>query len=127
MEGIYDIFLWDKPVGKAEVAREGLYYRFICRCCVTEDTLCRVAVGRENLGVLVPAADGFVLETKLPVKRFVNTVPEFRLIPNRPILEGRFVPIKPEEPFAYISRLKTAYLCSQDGQVGAIIKETAGT
>lgn len=46
---------------------------------------------------------------------------------NRPALAGRFIPIKPEEPFAYIERLKDAYLVRQDGQVGIIIKEEAGT
>ena len=127
MEGIYDIYLWDKPVGKAEVVRDGLYYRFFCHCKISEATLCRVAAGKVNLGVLVPAADAFELRTRLPVKRFADTAPEFRLVPDKPVLEGKFVPIKPEEPFAYISRLKNTYLCNHLGQAGIVIKETAGT
>ena len=31
---------------------------------------------------------------------------------------GQFVPISPEEPFAYISRLKESFLTSQNGQPG---------
>ena len=127
MEGIFEIKLWDKVVGRAEVKREGLYYRFFCRCHMREDTLCRVAVGREDLGILVPVDDGFGLETKIPAKRFADTVPEFRLIPNKPMLEGKFIPIKPEEPFAYIQRLKEGYLHCRNGEYGLVIKEKAGT
>ena len=63
---------------------------------------------------------------KLPAKRFGEAVPEFRLVPNKPVLEGKFVPIKPEEPFAYIERLKDAYLTQREEQLGIIVKE-AGT
>lgn len=66
------------------------------------------------------------LDTKLPAKRFGEAVPEFRLVPNKPVLEGKFVPIKPEEPFAYIERLKDAYLTQREEQLGIIVKE-AGT
>ena len=93
---------------------------------MTEDTLCRVSAGKESLGVLVPMGDGFGLDTKLPAKRFGDTVPEFRLVPNKPVLEGKFVPIKPEEPFSYIERLKDAYLTQREEQLGIIVKE-AGT
>ena len=126
MEGSHEILLWDRPVGKADVRREGLYYRFSCRCDMAEDTLCRVTVGTENLGILVPVRGGFGLETKVPVKRFAGVTPEFRLIPNKPVVSGKFVPIKPEEPFAYIERLKNAYLATRNGQIGVVIKEEAG-
>lgn len=126
MEGIHEILLWDKVVGKAEVSREGLYYRFRCRCQLAEDAVCRVTAGKENLGILVPCGNGFELDTKLPVKRFGDTVPEFRLVPNKPVLEGKFVPIKPEEPFAYIERLQDAFLVRRGDEIGICIKE-AGT
>ena len=118
--------LWDRPVGKVEVTREGLYYRFRCRCKLEEDTVCRVTAGRESLGILVPCGDGFELRTKLPAKRFGDTAPEFRLVPNKPVLEGKFIPIKPEEPFAYLERLKEAYLEYRGNEMGIYIKE-AGT
>lgn len=127
MEGTYEVKLWDKPVGKVQVRREGLYYRFICRCQLGDETVCRVNAGNVSLGILIPIGDGFGLNTKLPVKRFDGNSWEFRIMPNRPVLEGRFIPIKPEEPFAYIARLKDAYLAKQDGQIGIIIREEAGT
>ena len=79
------------------------------------------------MGVLVPEGDAFVLDTRLPVKRIGEGDFGFRVVPNRPVLDGRFIPIKPEEPFAYLERLKDAYLTRQDGQLGVIIREKAGT
>ena len=126
MEGIYEILLWDRPVGKAEVTREGLYYRFRCKCELPDNTVCRVTAGKESLGVLVPAGTGFALDSRLPVKRFGDSVPEFRLVPNKPVLDGKFIPIKPEEPFAYLERLQDAYLIRRGDEIGIYIKE-AGT
>ena len=36
---------------------------------------------------------------------------------------GTFVPISPEEPFAYISRLKDAYFERRYGQAGVVIPD----
>ena len=48
---------------------------------------------------------------------------EFRLVPKLGDHTGeRFVPIYPEEPFSYISRLKDAYLARQGEQLGAVIR-----
>lgn len=66
--------------------------------------------------------DGFGLNTKLPAKRFGNGNAEFLLVPKYEKENGIFVPIYPEEPFAYISRLKEAYLVRKAGQTGLLIK-----
>ena len=91
-------------------------------CKLNEKSVCRVSAGNVSLGVLVPSEDGFHLEAKLPVKRFLNQSPDFKVMPNRPVVEGRFIPLSPEEPFAYIERLKDGYLARQDGKIGVIIK-----
>jgi len=123
LEGIHEILLWDKAVGTVRITREGLYYRFFCSCQLDDDTVCRVMAGKESLGILVPCGGGFELNTKLPVKRFGDSAPEFRLVPSKPVLEGKFVPIKPEEPFAYIERLQDAYLTQKNGQPGIVIQD----
>ena len=76
-----------------------------------------------HLGILVPVGESFGLETCLPVKRIGEIEPEFQVMPGRVVTNGRFVPIKPEEPFAYIARLKDAFLAYQNGQAGVILKE----
>lgn len=113
----------EKTVGNVRVIRQGLYYRFQCRCQLSGEVVCRVAVQcgntRENLGVLTPVDGGFGLETSLAVKKLEPVTPEFRVLPSRPGAGGKFAPIFPEEPFGYIQRLKDAFLAERDGVMGA--------
>lgn len=129
MEGNYGVYFGNKLAGKVQVQRQGLYYRFRCRCRLTGDVVCRLSVScadkRENLGVVVPLDGGFGLDTKLPVKKLGEGPMEFRLIPKHDKPEGKFVPIYPEEPFAYIERLKDAFLVRQNGQAGVMLSPDA--
>ena len=124
----YSVIQADKMVGTAEVAREGLYYRIRCRCTLTGETVSRVLVRcgerEEGLGILVPEDGAFVLETRIPVKKIGEGPLSFSAVPKHGPMEGRFVPLSPEEPFRYISRLKDAYLEIRNGRVGVVIKET---
>lgn len=124
MEGFFAVYLNGQAVGKVQVKREGLYYRFTCRCRLSSQSVCKLEASGVSLGILVPMGDGFGLDTKLPAKRFPEGDWDFEVMPNRPVLEGRFVPIKPEEPFAYLERLKNAYLAKRDGQVGIILADS---
>ena len=130
MEGSYAVYFGKEQVGKVTVHRQGLYYRVFCRCRTTGGTICRLRVRSadklENLGILVPTGDGFGLDTNIPVKRLGGGEPEFMLVPKHEKTESMFVPIYPEEPFAYISRLKEMYLAKKDGQIGLILKGKAG-
>ena len=127
MEGNYPVYFGEQAVGRVQVKREGLYYRFCCRCTLSGAVVCRLVLmcGDDaiHLGILVPMGESFGLDTKLPVKRIGETAPEFQVLPGRVVTNGQFVPIKPEEPFAYIARLKDAFLAYQNGQVGVMFKK----
>ena len=127
MEGNYGVYFGSQLAGKVQVIRQGLYYRFICRCQLSGDVVCRLLVScgdrQENLGVVVPMDGGFGLDTKLAVKRLGQGTMAFQLRPKHEVAEGRFVPIYPEEPFAYIERLKEGFLARKDGQLGVILPE----
>ena len=73
LEENYAVYFGNRPVGKVQVTRQGLYYRFLCRCELTGDVMCRLWVScadkRESLGLVVPVDGGFGLSTSLPVKR----------------------------------------------------------
>ena len=131
MEENYPVFFGKNPVGKVQVLRQGLYYRFICRCRLSGDVVCRLAVrcgdSQENLGVVVPVGDGFGLDKKVPVKHLGEGEMSFFLAPRNDYVFGKFVPISPEEPFAYIARLKDAFFLRQGGQAGVMIKNEQGT
>ena len=127
MDGRYEIYLGNEAVGQAWVRREGLYYRIRCACRLSGDTLCRVSVRcgqvEENLGIPVPQDGEFRLETRIPVKKLGEGDFRFAVVPRHKPLDGLFVPLCPEEPFRYISRLKHAYLEKSKGQMGIVIKE----
>lgn len=127
MEGMYPVGFGQARVGKVEVRKQGLYYRFFCRCQISGDVVCRLVVScggkQENLGVVVPLEEGFGLEKTVPCKRLGEGEPEFQLVPRRERSMGTFVPISPEEPFAYISRLKDAYFERRYGQPGVVIPD----
>lgn len=131
MEGNYGVYFGKEQVGKVQVLREGLYYRFVCRCRIASGILCRLHVvcgdRDENLGVVIPVGSGFGLDTRLPAKRLGQGMPEFRLHPKHGIPVETFIPISPEEPFAYLSRLKESYLVRKQGCSGIMVKEAAGT
>lgn len=120
----YGVFLGNHPVGKVQVVKEGLYYRFICRCQLPGSGMYKLfaACGEknENLGLLVPIEDGFGLDTRIPAKRLGSGKMEFCLRPKQ-ATSGHFVPIYPEEPFSYIENLKDGFLSMQNGQLGLLI------
>ncbi len=126
MEGNYEVSFGNQNVGRVQVQRQGLYYRFLCRCQLSGNVVCRLQVTcgdkGENLGVVIPVGDGFGLDTRLPVKRLGEGNMTFTLMPKHEAGGGTFVPIYPEEPFSYISRLKDAYLARKGGQVGIMIR-----
>jgi len=127
MEGKYEILMGGKSIGTVSVTRQGLYYCFACRCCFSGDVMYRLSVicdgQTHSLGIPVPEGEAFVLHTRLPVKRLGEGKPEFRALPKHRGVGGVFVPISPEEPFSYLSRLKDAFLEIRDGKMGLVIPE----
>ena len=129
MEGIYSLDFGGQTVGRVEVTKEGLYYRFRCSCRITGDVVCKAVVVwgnvRESLGILVPTGTEFTLDRRMPVRHFPEGVPKFSVMPSRPDGKEQFIPIRPEEPFDYIEKLKHAYLVRQNGILGIVIRESA--
>ena len=125
MVGTYEIRLGSAVVGNAEVEKQGLYYRFSCRCRLTGKTMYRIVVscgaGQVDLGVCIPMEGQFGVDRKLPCKHFGEGPPSFLLLPKHQCPRGKFVPVYPEEPFAYMSKLKDAFLEIRDGQAGIVI------
>lgn len=126
LEGKYSVFLRKQEVGTVQVMKEGLYYRFICHCRIQGDVVCRLGVICGNvsthIGVPVPEGTGLVLDKRIPVKKFGRGNLFFFLVPQHESSQEEFVPITPEEPFAYIERLKDAFLVEQRGRKGIYIQ-----
>ena len=132
MVGKFDVHLGDKVTGDVHVERQGLYYYFRCRCTLPGKGMYRLTVSsdgkREDLGGCVPMEGRFGVEKKIPCKRLGEGTPEFRLVVKGEsgVSPGKFIPVYPEEPFAYIRKLENAFLVHRDGQVGIMIQEKDG-
>ena len=127
MDGSYEVLHEGRTVGRMTVCTEGLYYVFSGACALPEEMVYRIQVScngvSENLGVLIPRDGMFRLEKRIPVKRLGAGMPQFRILPKEGLPDGKFVPIYPEEPFAYMSKLKDAFLAVRNGQAGVVIRE----
>ena len=123
-----ELFFGDRSVGRVLVERQGLYYVFRCRCALSGEAAFRLFAScgekQEDLGVLVPMGNFFGLDTRRPVKHLGEGTLSFRLVSKHDAPRTHFAPISPEEPFAYLQRLKDAYLAEKDGQIGAQWEES---
>lgn len=130
MEGTYPIYQAEQVIGQAQIARRGLYYHFACRLRLPEKKICRLEVAcggmTENLGVPVPEGKEFFVRKSLPVSRLKDGVPTIRVVQKSANRE-RFIPVDPQKPFAYLSRLMEARLGYRDGQPGVIIRDDPQT
>ena len=78
----YKLYRQQRPVGKVELTREGLYYRIRCCCEPTKEILrliCKGCHGDVLVGVCGPAGWGFGIERRMPVKSFDSDPQEFYL------------------------------------------------
>lgn len=109
-----------KDVGKVEVCREGLYYRFSCRCQMVGDGLYRLDVtcgtNRRDLGIMLTEGTGFCLTTRVPAKTLGEGEMLFRLLPQKGRPREAYTPIYPEEPNRYLERMKAAFTAKQTSQ-----------
>ena len=126
MEKTYPVMLGGQVVGEAKVHREGLYLVFSCACSFSGEMFYKLTVRDDNhseeLGIPVPERGRFRLYTKRPAKHFAGEL-SFFAQPKHSPLGGKFIPLSPEEPFAYMHRLMDAYLAVHAGQVGLVIPE----
>ena len=129
LEGFYEVYLGSNPAGKIQITKQGLYSRIVCRCIVPQDVVYRLyAAGngkRENLGVVIPDGEGYLLERSIVSKRLEGCT-QFLLSARSDREVGKFVPIYPEEPFSYIGQLENTFLEIQNGQPGIRLMENPG-
>ena len=126
MDGCYEVFQEGKAVGTVEVRREGLYYRFSCRCKPEGGEMMRLWMicGEEetDLGLCIPMDGIFGTEKRIPAKLRAPGQPSFCLYHKDDIFRGRFIPLSPEEPFQYLHRLENAFLERRGRQVGIVLR-----
>lgn len=121
----YDLIMADEKIGCVTVRKDGLYLQISCRCDLSGEVMFQLNLdsnkGRACLGTLVPMDGRFGLETSVAGKRVGEGDLKFSLQPKHEVMDKHFIPIHPEEPFSYLSRLEQAYLCCRHGQIGLVL------
>ena len=103
-------------MGKVTLLREGLYYRVFCRCRVADQDIHRLYADGEKLGVLIPEYGELTLTTKVAVKRLKEGC-SFTLNQKT----GKFIPIRPGEPFDHLDKLRKGRFAFRDGEPGMLL------
>ena len=123
----YSILRGGEPIGQACVEKKGLYYYFSCRCDLSGEVIYRLTVSCgekcENLGVPVPEGNTFVLNTRIPANKLGHGQMTLRAVPKHGRLDGKFIPISPNEPFEYLRKLENAVFEKRNGQPGIVLRE----
>lgn len=123
---MYDILMNTQVVGQAEVMKEGLYYRFSCKCTPPDDTAHKIIVSDGNntkdLGICVPTGEWFCLVSRVPIKYLPGENLQFTLVPKNK--QETIIPVATNEPFFGLDKLDSAHLQESEGNTEIVINPT---
>ena len=126
MSETYPILLGSTCIGEACVSRQGLYYQIICICRLSGEVVYRVRAScgdkAENLGILVPEDGQFVVRSRIAVSKLGTDTLSFQVIPKHKKMDDPFVPLSPDEPYTYLSRIDEMYLLKHGSQIALRVK-----
>ena len=122
-----EIYFGVNCVGWASLEKEGLYYRISCKCNMTEKSIFRVimasANGRYPIGVLLPAAPGFALSARIPVKKVDLNTLHFMVEPLDSDEGCIRIPISADLELPWLQQLENARLHYHNGSKILVIKQ----
>ena len=119
MLGEYPIWFAGEERGKATITQQGMFWYIRCSCRSETQVPCAISVSWTetqslDLGQCIREGERWCLSVRLNRKNVPECKPVFRMqIRHRQDLT-KMVPICAEQPFAYIARLKRAYLVQKD-------------
>lgn len=118
---MYSILFDNIPVGRAEVKKEGLYYKFVCTCTPPNKEVHKVKVfdgeTEIDLGICVPIEQEFTVITRIPIKRLKGDRFSFRLVSGF----NKGIPVATGKQFEYLHKIEAARLQTTNGQPEIII------
>ena len=120
---MYEIYADSKVVGQAEVMKEGLYYRFSCKCTLPYEGIYRIMVtdgnNTKDLGICVPAGEWFCLVSRVPIKYLPGEKLEFALVPRERHVS--VIPVAENETFPALDMLESAHFQERNGNAEIVI------
>ena len=126
MDVTYSVTWENRVAGQVRLVRSGLYTELSCRCDLPTGEIYRlwVSAGEKsvNLGVLYPDSEGFCLRRRVPAHQIPTENPVFS-IRQKAEISMRFVPVREDEPFAYLPLLMHSRFAIRDGVPGLLIPD----
>lgn len=110
----YAVYYKDREAGCAYIKREGLYYDIDCTCSPGSGSVFVLFAQGEGekirLGVPVPYGAEFVLRTKIPAKRFPETISKLYLLEKGAEMRAINSLLKEGEPIAELESILNSKL-----------------
>ena len=122
----YPILCGEAAIGRAYVARQGLYYRIECRCTGQQKPIRLQVSGYQHtvdLGTCVPMETGFGMVTRIPVKQLGEGKLSFFQQVRKPAPVTEFIPILPNQPLSCLPMLQHTCLELRNGQIGLLFTD----
>ena len=130
MEEAYPIYFANEKIGSVELKKEGLYCRVYGKCTLTGSvTFMLKGVWKDKtvpLGVFVPEGKFFIVSTRIPLKRLGEGQVQFFAEPKHSTVTDRFVPLSPQEPCKWITRLSQCSYEVRFDQPGLVLTDRSG-
>lgn len=117
-----------KEVGSAALKTQGLYCEIRCQCKIPDHELYRLILKGDgcslDLGICVPQAGDFGVQTRIPLKNIPAGQLEFE-VKGRNHNTCDFIPVDPEKKFEYLRHLTDARFGIHDGVAGVYLTTEA--
>lgn len=105
---VYEIYLDDRVVGKAQFSKEGMYTSIKCTCKIPQkgcyDGFIKMPTTMIPLGMFVPMGDEMGTYKRVLSKKLIGDVICLEVLKRKKVSAG--IPIEPSKPFPYISKIK---------------------
>ena len=119
---MYEVMLNDRIVGHVTLQRQGVYYLLSCECGLhmtqRYHLMLMINDKETDLGLCLPNKTGLELRTRIKVSLVGDSTPRFELVRHDPMVNGCTFTLKPNEPFAEISKIQYGRLNIQNGVYG---------
>ncbi len=117
---VYDVFLFDRPIGTAKVTRTGLYYNITCKCHICESVYKLYADSEKGtvlIGVFYPNDGWYEINKRISVKSLGMDIHTFRVNPLNEEQDS-FYEISEDQPFPHLPQIEKACLVIKNGRLG---------
>ena len=125
MQKCFPITYNGEPAGTMNVTKEGLYYQFQGQCSFRKNDYYRIIAkypgGTKDLGLCVPIGNSFLLQKRVSAKEIPYDNWSFYATDSSST--PRFIGVKDDQPFLYLSSLEYAVFSAENGGCGLRITD----